>query len=708
MLNASLLNLVGAKTRQSGNLPFRPFHSLKLGRGKLMKWPLLVLSVVLLATFALAQSAPTAQAQATPEPPQNVRVDSSQTTTTGLLFIWDAPSDVAGVDHYATQRKPSSQSDWTPSSNRGANLLSSGFLSLSPATSYDFRIRSCYDSAETNCSDWATATAKTLPEAPANLGLTPGGMALLANWDPVTGANGYKVQWKSGAEQYDPATRQATVTGGGTTSHIIRNLIVGTEYTVRVIATQTGGDDSAPSAEQRATPVPVGAAISATDPSPLTERTLDGAELTVDLAGTTYVSPLSPGQFSLQPQITGLSVASVQLESTTRATLTLAFTGDITFDRQLSVEVANAATSHSAALTTNPVTVTQAPRPEPVTNVSATGGPLSLDVVWNAVDNADGYVVEWKPTSEPNYDPADELEVDGGSTTSATIGGLLGNTQYDVRVYATSDFAADGPTTINSFARGTTLALGATISTTDPDPLTERTLDGAELTVDLAGTTYAPSLSPGQFSLMPPTTGPSISSVQRGSNTRATLTLAFTGNISADLDLSVEVANAATGLQTDLITNQVTVTRARAPAQVTGVALTPGPGSLEVSWTALADADGYGIQYLVTDQLTTLRQELVPGGSATQATLDGLLGETEYTVQVYATSNFAVDGDFSTPKTATTLEVTDPGVILFAIDHFSVLEGVPASYEIALHTEPLGNVVIKVRATGNSDGGRPR
>ncbi len=63
-------------------------------------------------------------------------------------------------------------------------------------------------------------------------------VALVVSWTAVpAGATGYKVQWKSGDEDYDETERQATVTGGATTTYTIENLIGGREYTVRVIAT---------------------------------------------------------------------------------------------------------------------------------------------------------------------------------------------------------------------------------------------------------------------------------------------------------------------------------------------------------------------------------------------------------------------------------------------------------------------------------------
>ena len=83
--------------------------------------------------------------------------------------------------------------------------------------------------------------------------ITASDQTLQVNWTQVSGATGYKVQWKSGGESYS-SSRQATVSSGSTTSRTISNLQNGTEYTIRVIATKTGVSDGTPSDDANATP----------------------------------------------------------------------------------------------------------------------------------------------------------------------------------------------------------------------------------------------------------------------------------------------------------------------------------------------------------------------------------------------------------------------------------------------------------------------
>ena len=78
---------------------------------------------------------------------------------------------------------------------------------------------------------------------------------LTVSWDEVSGASGYKVQWKSGNEAFNATDRQHEITGGSTITYTIPSLEPGTEYTVQVSATKANARvDGAPSDPVTATP----------------------------------------------------------------------------------------------------------------------------------------------------------------------------------------------------------------------------------------------------------------------------------------------------------------------------------------------------------------------------------------------------------------------------------------------------------------------
>ena len=89
------------------------------------------------------------------------------------------------------------------------------------------------------------------PGVPQGVAVTALVESLDVRWSAVNYATGYKVQWKSGMQTYDVASRQSLVTG---TRDTIPSLTGGTPYTVRIIATKTGAPDGRPSAEQTGTP----------------------------------------------------------------------------------------------------------------------------------------------------------------------------------------------------------------------------------------------------------------------------------------------------------------------------------------------------------------------------------------------------------------------------------------------------------------------
>ena len=128
----------------------------------------------------------------------------------------------------------------------------------------------------------AVAAETAAPDAPQSLNVSPDDTGTLdVSWeapasDGGSAITGYKVQWKSGSEDYDgsaSSTRQAEITDPASRTHTITGLTDGVEYAVRVIAVNDVGDGP-PSDEATGTP-------GETTPPELSTATVDGATLTL-------------------------------------------------------------------------------------------------------------------------------------------------------------------------------------------------------------------------------------------------------------------------------------------------------------------------------------------------------------------------------------------------------------------------------------------
>ena len=128
----------------------------------------------------------------------------------------------------------------------------------------------------------AVAAETAVPDAPQSLNVSPDDTGTLdVSWeapasDGGSAITGYKVQWKSGSEDYDGSagsTRQAEITDPASRTHTITGLTDGVEYAVRVIAVNDVGDGP-PSDEATGTP-------RETTPPELATATVDGPTLTL-------------------------------------------------------------------------------------------------------------------------------------------------------------------------------------------------------------------------------------------------------------------------------------------------------------------------------------------------------------------------------------------------------------------------------------------
>ena len=167
----------------------------------------------------------------------------------------------------------------------------------------------------TSAATAAVAAETAVPDAPQSLNVSPDDTGTLdVSWeapssDGGSDITGYKVQWKSGSEDYDGSagsTRQAEITDPASRTHTITGLTDGVEYAVRVIAVNDVGDGP-PSDEATGTP-------GETTPPELSTATVDGATLTLTYdEALDEASGLAADAFSVTVGGTGRAVDGVSV-----------------------------------------------------------------------------------------------------------------------------------------------------------------------------------------------------------------------------------------------------------------------------------------------------------------------------------------------------------------------------------------------------------
>ena len=313
--------------------------------------------------------------------------------------------------------------------------------------------------------------------------------------------------------------------------------------------------------------------------------------------------------------------------------------------------------------------VAVAGRPRGPTGLTATAAAdrVAVELSWTAPSASDtggkdlsSYLVQWReheavPGSWQGSDVLGSKTVDAPATgVTVATPDLAPDTQYDFRISAENEdrgsFFAFNDNTVTA----TTPLLSATVSATEPAPLTEGNLDGAKLTVDLVGTEYAAaaSLQPSHFAFDLSGVSVAADGVDRRSDTRVMLTLAYDGtDFDSDETLAVTVKAAAHDAA-DLTTSTVPVTATVevAPARVTGVTIVPRFKRLEVSWTPVPGATGYKVQWRRGTR-GVYSEDREAATTEASYTIGNLLPNNNYWVRVAATTAGAPDdGPWSDEK----------------------------------------------------------
>lgn len=473
---------------------------------------------------------------------------------------------------------------------------------------------------------------KPAPPAVTGVRVVPGPEQLEVSWEAIPDTDGYKVQWKSGGETYD-VSRQAEVVGGDTVNHTITGLASGTEYMVRLIATKENADDGPPSEEVAGTP-----------------QAMPALQVQ-DVYATAGIEQLDVSWLAL-PGANGYKVqwksgdeaydASRQVVVSGGETVSYAITGLAAGTAYTVRVIATRENAEDGTPSSEVVGVPQASPPAQVTDVEASVGVESLNVSWTAVSDADGYKVQWKSDDE-SYEEQRQADVSGGETTSYSILDLAAGTVYTIRVIAAREHTGDGEP--SEEVTGTPRALpppkvtGVAASTGVEQLAVSWTAvtgaDGFRVEWKSAGDDY----------------GESRQAVLAGGDAVSHTITGLVPGTEYTARVIATLEHADDGTPSDEVTG---VPKASPPPQVTGVVVEPGYEELEVSWTAVSDADGYKVRWKRgSEDHAEERQVALLGGETTSYTIIDLSVDTEYTIRVIATREHADDGEPSEEVMAT-------------------------------------------------------
>ncbi len=558
-----------------------------------------------------------------------------------LAVSWTAVSDAGG---YKVQWKSGQEAydEVRQAVIVDSDTVSHTITELSAGTEYTVRVLATEDNADDGPPSNEVTGIPTSVSLSQVMGVevAAGVEQLAVSWTAVSDAGGYNVQWKSGEEAYDES-RQAVVASGDTVSHTIAGLTAGTEYTVRVLATKDNADEGPASIEVIGVPT-------ATQAGPVTgvEITAGVGQLAVSWTAVSdaggYKVQWKSGQEAYDEVRQAVIVDSdtvshtiTELSAGTEYTVRVLATEDNADDGPPSNEVTGIPTS---------VSLSQ------VMGVEVAAGVEQLDVSWTVVSDAGGYKVQWK-SGEEAYEEARQASIAGGNAVSHTITGLTAGTEYTIRIIATKEHADDGEP--SSEVIGTPKAL-------PPAPVTGVEVTAGVEQLDVSWTEVADA---GGYKVQWKSGEEAYDEARQASIAGGNMVSHTIRELTAGTEYTVRVIATREHADDGEPSSEVMgIPKAEPPAPVTGVEITAGVEQLDVSWTAVADAGGYKVQWKSGEQeYDEARQAVIPDGDTVHYTIPDLTADTQYTVRVMATKDNADDGLPSAEVMATPTAV-DPDV----------------------------------------------
>ena len=401
------------------------------------------------------------------KPGKTLFVDVTTSGNATLFITWQEPDSDGGsaITGYTVQWKSGSQRfGGDPSREHTTEDTFEDYLitGLTNGTEYTVRVIAVNAVGDGPPSDTTTGTPVGPPDAPPNVQAS-GNAKLTVTWgapnDRGSAITEYTLQWKSGGQNFH-SSRQRTIAAPSRTD-TIPSLTNGTEYTVRVRATNALGDSDW-SAEAKGTPAsgpgvslvkvkePISCTVSfvALEFANLDSATEYQAHLRFRAQGSSNWTVLSPRGF-WSSGLPSLAAGGALSGPSPAFTLT-----DLAYETTYVVQAAldSGFVKGLAATTFSTPNLSEVG----LMPLSPGDGTLGLRMTRPTSEGrVDGYLLQWKSGDE-EYDDKDtsqrQADVPGSGDREYTITGLDNGVEYTVRAMAYNDNGVGVP---SSEVRGT-------------------------------------------------------------------------------------------------------------------------------------------------------------------------------------------------------------------------------------------------------------
>ena len=613
-----------------------------------------------------------------------------------LAVSWTAPASNGGsaVTDYDVQYSSDGGTTWTEwNASNTSTTTSATITTLTNGTSYQVQVRAGNANGDGLWSPSATLKAG-LPAAPAAPTLTPGNAQLAASWTAPANNGGsavtdYDVRYCS--TSCNVATNWTELddsTDSTALSATVATLTNGTSYQVQVRAGNTHGDGPwSPSAMLKAG-LPAAPAAPTLTPG--------SAQLTA-----TWVAPSANGGtlsgFKVQYKRSSDATWTAHTFSSTGST-TNTVIGSLTNGTAYDVQVR--ATNEHGDGPWSPSATLKAGVPVAPAAPTLTVRHQSLAVSWTAPANNGSAITDYDVLySSDSGTTWTEWNAGNTSTdTNTTITGLTNATSYQVQVRAANTHG-EGPWSPPASATPANTAPGK--------PAAPVATLSSSIIVTWTAPTYTGGATVTDYDLR----WSSDNGTTWKEETDATSTLVWRNVSISDLAggasyvFSVRAQNSVgNGPWSDGSTSVTLPARPPdAPGQPT---VTPGNGSLTVSWTAPADNGAaitdYNVEYRTWSQAKSgpwVHWNPSETSTSTTTTITGTDNGTHYRTRVKA-RNSAGDSDWSNlsdPKSSGAPAVPDAPILTPGLGRLTVTWAAPAD-----HGSPIVNYDVRYRTIGAS------